>query len=85
MPTDLPSLINSYRNYLAHHEALNPKQHALARFDQRLQACPEAANAEAVAFAFLRSRSLDPRLFEDASGGGLTSNVIQGASRSQLK
>jgi hypothetical protein len=70
MPVDLPELVESYRSYLTHHQALNPKQLAANRFDQRLKSCAEAARAEAVAFDFLRSRNLEPRLLEDASAGG---------------
>lgn len=69
-PVDLSALVESYRNYLDHHQALNAKQLAATRFDQRLKSCPEAARAEAVAFDFLRSRNLEPRLLEDASSGG---------------
>jgi hypothetical protein len=70
MPVDLSALVESYRNYLLYHEKLNRKQRAATRFDERLKSSPESAKAEAVAFDFLRSRNLEPRLLEDVSFGG---------------
>lgn len=68
--TSLSGLLESYRDYLFLHQAINSKQLALKRFDERLRACPEAAHAEAVVFQYLRVRGLDPRLLEDLSSGG---------------
>lgn len=67
----LAELVDSYRDYLFLHESANPNQRALKRFDERLRSCPEAARSEAVVFEYLRTRSLSPRIFEDASAGGL--------------
>jgi hypothetical protein len=69
-PVDLQKVVESYRSYLFYHEKLNPKQRSATRFDERLKASPESARAEAVAFDFLRSRNLEPRVLEDASFGG---------------
>jgi|SRR5581483_8007530 len=67
----ISELVESYREYLQLHEAANPKLLALTRFDQRLASCAEAARAEAAAFEFLRSRNLEPHLFEDPVTGGV--------------
>jgi hypothetical protein len=66
----LSNLIESYRRYLELHQASNPKQLALARFDQRLRSAREAAQTEAVVFEFLRSCDMQPRINEDVSIGG---------------
>lgn len=67
---NLQELVGSYRDYLLFHEKLNPKQRVGTRFEERLKSSPESANAEAVAFDFLRSRNLEPRIHEDSSFGG---------------
>ena len=80
-PVNLQELVDSYRNYLFFHEKLNPHQRAATRFDDRLKSSPESAKAEAVAFDFLRSRNLEPRLLEDASFGGCDFECTFGHTR----
>lgn len=70
MHTTLAEVVESYRTYLLHHQAIYPKQQALRRFDNRLASHREGAKAEAACFEYLRSNHLAPRLLEDASSGG---------------
>lgn len=77
----LADVVESYRGYLELHQATHPKQFALKRFDQRLSSTREAAQTEAVAFQFLRSRNLEPCLHEDASVGGSDFECTFGQTR----
>lgn len=71
MMVTIPEVVESYRNYLLHHQTLNPKQQALKRFDQRMSCHAEAARAEAITFEYLRHNQLNPRILEDAGTGGV--------------
>lgn len=66
----LAHVIAKYREQLLRHQTLNEQPFALKHFDDRLEACPDAARGEAVTFAFLHTAGLNPRVLEDSTTGG---------------
>jgi hypothetical protein len=56
-------------------------QGSINRFDQRLLAAPEAAQAEAVVFHYLLVKNLQPSLLEDPTTGGLDYECFFGNTR----
>lgn len=67
----LNDVVESYRYYLQLHESLQPRQKALAHFENRLKASPEAAKVEAAMFAVLRAYQLNPQLSDLGGSGGV--------------
>ncbi len=59
-------VINSYLEFLANHWKSHRKP-----FQNRLKTSPQAASAEAVVFAWLRTDGLNPEIAEDAGQGGV--------------